>query len=217
MACGLGALLACRCDNQAGSATVAVPIWRVSCFNCVLAQLTFADCLKHKYVVAEIATESSPQLAVMYDEVLRFEWEDLSCKLGRKFDFSGRVGSRSEKCLRQAQCKLERFGVALSSVSHSRPAAVGYSPPQSQFGKPVLPPPPQPSHFKRRPDEAATVVQEKRPRVKCYKCYNKVHRFQHVAADCPDNKRAAGGRESVGCAFCPCVGFTSLVAGGKGR
>lgn len=176
----------------------------------LFAKLSYAQCIKHKYVIAELAAEAGPHVAVTYDELLRFEWEDLSCKLGCRYDFAAKVDQRSEKVLRQAHFKLERGGVP-------PPAAVAVSSARQQPSRPS-PPPPPPSG--KRPVEAPAEggQDSKRRAIRCYRCHNKVHKHPHLAKDCPENKRA-GGHRPVGsssyrtCRFGPlCVRWQREVS-----
>eukprot|EP00973_Karenia_brevis_P027297 3763641-Karenia_brevis.AAC.1 len=80
----------------------------------ILGQLTYSAAVKHKLVVAEIATEAvaegrRPILGVIYDEIARKEWEEKSAQLGKKFDVNGACEAATEKLLRRARIQHDRM------------------------------------------------------------------------------------------------------------
>lgn len=51
----------------------------------ITGQLCFLDCMMHKKVVTEVAATNSAAIALVYDELVRREWQEKSCKLGKTY------------------------------------------------------------------------------------------------------------------------------------
>eukprot|EP00973_Karenia_brevis_P010617 1438439-Karenia_brevis.AAC.1 len=86
-------------------------------------QLSYSAAIKHKLVVAEVATEAvaevrRPISGVIYDEIARKEWEEKSAQLGKKFDVSSACVAATKKLLRRARIQHDRmFGAPTAKSS----------------------------------------------------------------------------------------------------
>lgn len=139
---------------------LAKPAFGVHVFHFGLLQLSFQDCLKHKYVILEVARDCGQQIAVAYDEAVRKHWESLSSKLGPRFSVADKLEERDDKILRQAQKRLPPPPVAQTQTRQRS---------EVQGGKENR----APGSNKRVADNDGE-REVKKARGKCYKCFNKV-------------------------------------------
>ena len=89
--------------------------------------MSYYDCMRHKSVVAEVAGDAGRtgrrlELAVLYDDIARRYWDEMSSKLGARFEIDKRVGVRDEEVYRRALLKHDAiFGVGQSQPPAQRP------------------------------------------------------------------------------------------------
>eukprot|EP00973_Karenia_brevis_P039362 5434598-Karenia_brevis.AAC.1 len=96
----------------------------------ILEQMSYYSCMKHKDIVSEIALTAyvekrSPLLGVLYDEIIRKEWEDKAAKMQSSFDANRAAMKRNEDALRRARSLHDVLMNKSPSSAYERGAGKG--------------------------------------------------------------------------------------------